>query len=109
MKEPSEWATHYVQSSENALSFLVSMTSEVHVSSSRGSSSYKELDVKNVDTFVDAKLLEEKLSPYLADAISPEHQAEVQKHGEVIEAAKQAFANRDKAQKNEQIKDPGQD
>lgn len=92
--EPREWVTQYVQAEGNALAFIVAMTHEVQVSSGRGSSRYMELDMKNIDTFVDAALLEEKLSPYLGEVIALEYQAQVEEHGEVIEAAKRAFSNR---------------
>lgn len=92
--EPSEWATQYVQEPENALEFIVSMAHEVHASHGRGSSRYMEIDMKNIDTFVDVDLLEEKLLPYFAETILIEHEPLVQKHAEVLEAAKKAFANR---------------
>jgi len=102
--EPSKWATQYIQKPENALAFTVSMTHEVHASRGRGSSRYMELNMKNIDTFVDADLLKEKLSPYFAEEIAQEHEPLVQEHAEVIEATKRAFEDRSQSSGSEQAK-----
>ncbi len=93
-EEPREWTSKFVQTPENALKFLVSMAREVQVSSGRRSGRYMKIDMNDIESFVDASTLEEMLSPYLAETISLENQAVVEKHREVIEAAKEAFANR---------------
>jgi predicted KAP-like P-loop ATPase len=93
-EEPREWTGRFVQTPENALQFLVSMAREVQVSSGRHSGRYLEIEMKDIEPFLNANFLKEMLSPYLAEAISPEHQAVVHRHKEVIEAAKKAFANR---------------
>jgi predicted KAP-like P-loop ATPase len=93
-EEPREWTSRYVQLPENALQFLVSIAREVRVSSGRRSSRYLEIDMKDIEAFVNSESLKEILSPYLADLVSPEYQAIVNEHREVIEAAKKAFATR---------------
>ncbi|MDP1562607.1 MAG: P-loop NTPase fold protein [Pirellulaceae bacterium] len=91
--EPKRWVKRYIHSPVNALSFVASMSHEVHVRSGKTSSSYLKVDLKDIKSFVDLNLLKNKLKVYLADVITPEHQETASQYADVINAAKAAFSH----------------
>ena len=94
--EASNWANNFIAASpENALAFIDGMASTINSSAREP---YLELQIRNLEPFVDVPALQEQLEPFLQSPASDTHKEIVAEKKELIEAARVMFEQWQQAQ-----------